>query len=95
MSRKGLELPTNTLIILAIGIIVMLTLVVFFTTGSKQSTSATVTQNEFRAECLKYFNQGCCTAAATDATCIALVPTAQKAIGTTDGTKIQNVCCNK
>ncbi|QQG39933.1 MAG: hypothetical protein HYS81_00795 [Candidatus Aenigmatarchaeota archaeon] len=97
MSRKGLELPTNTLIVMAVAIVVLLVMIVFFTSSSQTSTGATELQNRFRSECVTFVSRNCCVSGTdvTSGTCdaSAVAPSAGLAIGTTDDTKIKEACC--
>lgn len=58
-SKKGLALPIDTMVALAIAIVVLLALVAFFMGGVKSNTAAQTSQQRFQSCCQGYVLGGC------------------------------------
>lgn len=59
VNGKGLALPIDTMVALAIAIVVLLALVAFFMGGVKSNTTANVSQQRFQSCCQGYVLGGC------------------------------------
>lgn len=59
MSKKGISLPVNVLVVLAIAIVVLLGVVAFFTGSLKPARTSTEAMNNFKACCTSYVLNGC------------------------------------
>lgn len=95
-NKKGIELPVNALIILALAVIILLAIVTFFVGTFVPTSDTTEAQNRFRNECFKYTNRGCCVVGADPAFCAYSEELRQAAadIGVAEA-DINKVCCNK
>lgn len=61
MSKKGLDLPMNTLVVLVILIIVLAVMVIWFISGSSEGQQSTSCQMKWSSACSKFSMAGGCT----------------------------------
>ncbi len=59
MRTKGIELPMNTLVIIAIAILVLLGLTAFFLQGITSPSENVEAQQKFNSYCMQWVNEEC------------------------------------
>ncbi|QQG39934.1 MAG: hypothetical protein HYS81_00800 [Candidatus Aenigmatarchaeota archaeon] len=60
MSKKGIELPVNALIIMFLAVVVLAGVIAIYTGVWQPSQKTTTQASDFNAECAKYSAIGCC-----------------------------------
>ncbi|MBI4017582.1 MAG: hypothetical protein HY366_01405 [Candidatus Aenigmarchaeota archaeon] len=68
-SKKGVEITTNTLVILVIAIIVLLAVIAIFTGVWSPGTKTTQGLGDFNSACASYAASGCCASEPPPARC--------------------------
>ncbi|QQG40102.1 MAG: hypothetical protein HYS81_01695 [Candidatus Aenigmatarchaeota archaeon] len=64
-SKKGIELPVNMLVMLAVAVVVLLVVIAWFVSTSSSTTRTQTEQQQFQSCCSKFVTAGCPTGSAT------------------------------